>query len=141
MITTVLISLIIVISVLMVFIVLAQNPKGSGLSSQFGGSGATQIMGAARSGNVFEKITWGMVVAVFVLCFAVNMTLDTNTKAEGGYVSPNIEAADEKSGFTGAENNTPAAGQTQPNAGESVTPAAETTPDAKPAEDNGHGGM
>ncbi len=86
-----LIALVIIICVLMVFVVLAQNPKGSGLSSQFGGGGATQLMGAKRTSDFLERITWGMCVAVFVLCFGVNAILNNqgsnNQPAEEG--SPN----------------------------------------------------
>lgn len=88
-----LIVLVIIICILMVFVVLAQNPKGSGLSSQFGGSGATQLMGAKRTTDLLEKVTWGMCVAVFVLCFAANAILDNDRAAqvEEGYRSPNLE--------------------------------------------------
>lgn len=87
-----LIVLVIIICILMVFIVLAQNPKGSGLSSQFGGSGATQLMGAKRTTDLLEKVTWGMCIAVFVLCFAANAMLDNNQAAsQEGYSSPNLE--------------------------------------------------
>ncbi|MEM6298015.1 MAG: preprotein translocase subunit SecG [Bacteroidota bacterium] len=85
-----LIALVIIICVLMVFVVLAQNPKGSGLSSQFGGGGATQLMGAKRTSDFLERITWGMCVAVFLLCFGVNTILNnqrSNQPSEAG--SPN----------------------------------------------------
>lgn len=86
-----LIVLVIIICVLMVFVVLAQNPKGSGLSGQFGGSGATQLMGAKRTTDLLEKITWGMCVAVFVLCFAANAILDNQQVQQQGYQSPNLQ--------------------------------------------------
>ncbi|MGF1533566.1 MAG: preprotein translocase subunit SecG [Bernardetiaceae bacterium] len=87
-----LIVLVLIICVLMVFVILAQNPKGSGLSSQFGGSGATQLIGAKRTTDLLEKVTWGMCIAVFVLCFAANALLDqTATAAQQGYRSPNLE--------------------------------------------------
>jgi preprotein translocase subunit SecG len=81
---------IVIICVLLTLIVLAQNPKGSGLSSQFGGSGATQIMGAKRTTDVLEKITWGIGMAIFALCLLVNVNLGTGGNT-GGYVSPVID--------------------------------------------------
>ena len=45
-----LISIIIFICVLLVLVVLAQNPKGGGLSSQFGGS-TSQLMGVRFQGT------------------------------------------------------------------------------------------
>lgn len=81
---------IIVICVLLTLIILAQNPKGSGLSSQFGGSGATQIMGAKRTTDVLEKITWGMGMSIFVLCLLVNVNLGTGGNQDG-YKSPVLD--------------------------------------------------
>lgn len=81
---------IVVICFLLTVIVLAQNPKGSGLSSQFGGSGATQIMGAKRTTDVLEKITWGLGMAIFALCLLVNVNLGTGGNTEG-YKSPVLE--------------------------------------------------
>lgn len=62
---TVLIAL---ICLMLMFAVLIQNPKGGGLDSTFGGSGANQMFGAARSTDLIEKITWGLAIALFVLC-------------------------------------------------------------------------
>ncbi|TAF33794.1 MAG: preprotein translocase subunit SecG [Cytophagales bacterium] len=99
--TELIIILVVVASILLALMVLAQSPKGSGLSSQFGGSGATQLMGAKRTVDVIEKMTWGTVILIFILCFMANVTLDTN-KNPGGVQSPNMEAASEKSTATGA---------------------------------------
>ena len=55
---TALIVIIIITAVLLMLVVLAQNPKGGGLSSQFGGSGATQMMGVKKTGDFLEKATW-----------------------------------------------------------------------------------
>ena len=41
----VIIGLTILAALLLVLVVLAQNSKGGGLSSQFGGAGASQVMG------------------------------------------------------------------------------------------------
>ncbi|MCC5943945.1 MAG: preprotein translocase subunit SecG [Bernardetiaceae bacterium] len=88
-----LIILTVIISILMIFIVLMQNPKGSGISSQFGGAGATQMLGAKSSTNIFEKITWGMATAVFVLCIVANLLLENPANQSSGYISPNEKAA------------------------------------------------
>ena len=49
-------------------VVLIQNPKGGGIDSTFGGSGANQMLGAAKSTDFIEKLTWGLAIALFVLC-------------------------------------------------------------------------
>ena len=45
------ISLAIVSSILLVLVVLAQNSKGGGLTSQFGGSGASNLLGGAPTSS------------------------------------------------------------------------------------------
>jgi preprotein translocase subunit SecG len=64
---TVLIAL---ICVLLMAAVLIQNPKGGGVDSTFGGQSANQMFGAAKSTDFIEKITWGLAIALFVLCIA-----------------------------------------------------------------------
>jgi preprotein translocase subunit SecG len=61
------IILILISSVLLVLVILAQNSKGGGLSSQFGGSGASNMIGVKRTGDLLEKLTWGFAIALMVL--------------------------------------------------------------------------
>lgn len=89
-------GLILVISVLLVLIILAQNSKGGGLTSQFGGSSTSQIMGVKRTGDLLEKLTWGFAIAILALSLSANKLLDKRPVNQG-VVSPNIEAAQEKS--------------------------------------------
>ena len=60
--------LIALISVLLILAVLIQNPKGGGIDSTFGGSGANQMFGASRSTDLIEKLTWGLAAVLFALC-------------------------------------------------------------------------
>ncbi|MHC2992610.1 preprotein translocase subunit SecG, partial [Pontibacter sp. HJ8] len=73
-----LISIIVFICVLLILVVLAQNPKGGGLSSQFGGGGASQLMGVKRTGDLLEKLTWGFAIGLVVLTLATHMILDNS---------------------------------------------------------------
>ena len=57
-----------IICVLLMLVVLIQNPKGGGVDSTFGGSSANQMFGAAKSTDFIEKLTWGLAIALFVLC-------------------------------------------------------------------------
>ncbi len=57
--------LIIVLCVCLVFVILAQNPKGGGLSSTFGA--ANQFGGVKQVMDGIEKITWGLAIAIVVL--------------------------------------------------------------------------
>jgi preprotein translocase subunit SecG len=72
-----LISLAIFSSVLLVLVVLAQNSKGGGLSSQFGGSGASNLIGVKKTGDLLERLTWGFAIAIMVLALATNFTTPT----------------------------------------------------------------
>jgi len=65
-----LISLAIVSAILLVLVVLAQNSKGGGLSSQFGGSGASNLIGVKKTGEIFERLTWDFLIARIVFSFA-----------------------------------------------------------------------
>jgi len=69
-----LISLAIVSAVLLILVVLAQNSKGGGLSSQFGGSGASNLIGVKKTGDVLERLTWGFAVAIIIFSLATNFT-------------------------------------------------------------------
>ncbi len=75
-----LISLAIVSAILLVLVVLAQNSKGGGLSSQFGGSGASNLIGVKKTGDVLERLTWGFAIAIIVFSLATNFTTP-NTSA------------------------------------------------------------
>jgi len=67
---TVLIAL---VGFLLIATVLIQNPKGGGIDSTYGGQSATQMFGAARSTDFIEKLTWYLVIALFVLCIITSM--------------------------------------------------------------------
>ncbi len=123
--TTLIIILVVVASILLVLVVLAQSPKGSGLSSQFGASGATQLMGTKRTVDVLEKMTWGTVVVIFLLCFVANITLPDVKQNNGGLESPNMEAASEKSTATGGQQNLGGQGTATSGAATSAAPTSE----------------
>ncbi len=87
-----LISLIIIVSFLLVLVILAQNPKG-GLSSQFGGSGASNLIGVKKTTDLLENITWSLAIGLFVLSLSMNFLTDNTNQ---GFTSPNIERAQEQ---------------------------------------------
>ncbi|WP_017731678.1 preprotein translocase subunit SecG [Nafulsella turpanensis] len=86
--------LIVIIALLLMLVILAQNSKGGGLSSQFGGSGTSQLMGVKRTGDLLEKITWGLAIAMLALTLSTSFFIDGTR--EGGIVSPNIQRAQEQ---------------------------------------------
>jgi preprotein translocase subunit SecG len=58
--------LILIACVLMILVVLVQNSKGGGLASNF--SSSNQYMGVRKTADFLEKFTWGLAIAMLVLC-------------------------------------------------------------------------
>jgi preprotein translocase subunit SecG len=62
-----------VASVLLVLVVLAQNSKGGGLSSQFGGSAASNMIGVKKTGDLLERLTWAFAIAIMLFSLGTNL--------------------------------------------------------------------
>lgn len=71
---------IIIVCALLILVVLIQNSKGGGISSNF--SAANQIMGARRGTDFIEKATWTL--AILLLVFSL---LSAPKKAGSGEVT------------------------------------------------------
>ncbi len=71
---TLFVGLAIFASVLLVLVVLAQNSKGGGLSNQFGGSGASNLIGVKKTGDLLERLTWGFAISIMIFTLATNFT-------------------------------------------------------------------
>lgn len=95
---TFIISLTIVIAVLLILVVLSQNSKGGGLSSQFGGAGSSnQMIGVKRTTDLLEKLTWGFAIALIILTLSSSFLIDTQASQNDGIISPNIDRAQDRS--------------------------------------------
>ncbi len=75
--------LIALVAFLLMGAVLIQNPKGGGIDSTFGGGLGNQMLGAARSTDFIEKATWGLAIALFVLCLIASLMIG-NASSGGG---------------------------------------------------------
>jgi len=64
---------------MLVLVILAQNSKGGGLTSQFGGSGASNIMGVKKTGDLLERLTWGFVVAIMIIALGSSLVTPSAT--------------------------------------------------------------
>ncbi len=96
-------SIIIVLaSILLVGVVFIQNPKGGGLSSDFGA--AQQIGGVQKTNDFIDKTTWGLAAVVAVLSIVLTIRFSTDAP-----VDPAEAAATEQ-----APGQAPANGQSQP---------------------------
>jgi len=76
-----LVILAILVCVLLGLIVLIQNPKGGGLTSNF--SASSQLMGVQKTGDFLEKGTWVLAITLMVLALAINVTVKGGA-ARGG---------------------------------------------------------
>ena len=61
--------IILIACVALILFVLVQNPKGGGLNSEFGS--AVQLGGAKRATDILEKGTWGLAIAIAVICLGM----------------------------------------------------------------------
>ena len=74
------VALMVFFAVLLVIVVLAQNSKGGGLTSQFGGSAASNIIGVKQTGNILANLTWSFIVVIMALALSTNF-ITANTGA------------------------------------------------------------
>lgn len=68
-------SIIILASVLLILVVYIQNPKGGGLSSDFGA--AQQIGGVQKTNDFIDKATWTL--AGVIMVFSIILTVRSKT--------------------------------------------------------------
>ena len=69
MLTTIITGVILLASIILVFVVYIQNPKGGGLSSDFGS--AQQIGGVQKTNDFIDKTTWGLAAVIGILSIAL----------------------------------------------------------------------
>lgn len=103
---TVLVTFIVIAALLITLVVLAQNSKGGGLSNQFGGSGTSQIMGVKKTGDLLEKLTWGLAISIMVLSLTAHATLKDSVQ-NPGMSSPILEQAEQQTILPPANNTLP----------------------------------
>lgn len=69
--TVFLVILGVLLSIVLVLVILIQNPKGGGLSSGF--SSSNNIIGVKRTGDFLENGTWGIAIAIMAIAIIVNI--------------------------------------------------------------------
>jgi preprotein translocase subunit SecG len=70
----------IIVSVALIFVVLVQNPKGGGISSNFGAPG--QLGGVKRANDFIEKATWTLAGALGVLALVAVILVERPKKPQ-----------------------------------------------------------
>lgn len=81
----------IAVALVLILLVVIQNSKGGGLNSAFGGQGATQILGARRTNEFIEKLTWYFATGLAVLAFVTNVVGSAATSGDEGSNELKIE--------------------------------------------------
>ena len=71
--------LVVIICILLMLVVLIQNPKG-GLDSAF--STNNQVMGVRKTTDFLEKATWTLGIALIVLSIVSSATINRNDTAQ-----------------------------------------------------------
>lgn len=84
--------LIILTCILLVLVVLVQNPKGGGISS--GIIGSNQVMGVKKTTDFIEKLTWGLALTLVGLCLVAGLSLPKKEdRSVGSSMQEKIENA------------------------------------------------
>ncbi len=137
---TLFVIFILIAAVLMIGIVLIQESKGGGLSSNF--ASYNQIGGVRKTTDFIEKTTWGLAIAMVVIsiaCAYVAPQASTDTSVMEGVENPTAnpnnlpgfgasqtkQATDKGEAAKGEEKAAPAA--------QTAAPAAQPTAPAQPA--------
>ncbi len=92
---SIIVGLIIFVAVLLILVVLVQNSKGGGLSSQFGGNSSNQFMGVQKTNDLLEKVTWTLAISIVLLTMLSNLFISSSDSNIEG-LSPNIDRANEQ---------------------------------------------
>lgn len=80
--------LVFIIAVLLILVILVQNPKG-GLASNF--SSSNQVMGVRKTTDFLEKATWTLGIALIVLSIVSSATINRNDTAQIGTVESELQ--------------------------------------------------
>jgi preprotein translocase subunit SecG len=88
-----LLSIIIILaSILLIFVVFIQNPKGGGLSSDFGAS--SQLGGIQKTNDFIDKSTWTLAGVIMLL--SIVLTIQSTPKKQVVKETPTTEQGQNK---------------------------------------------
>jgi preprotein translocase subunit SecG len=122
--------LIILTSILLVLVILIQNPKGGGIAS--GIMGSNQLMGVKKTTDFIEKLTWGLALALVLFCLIASFSLPN--KEERNLGTSMQEQLDNNASAPQRKTQTiPSNPQGQPQPGQQTQPANPGQP-AQPAQ-------
>ena len=98
---TILTILILIASILLILVVLAQNGKGDGMASNF--VAGNQVLGVRQMADSLEKISWGLVTFILVMSIVTSIAI-SGSRQSGVDVTDQIETeAVEQPAFPGIQ--------------------------------------
>jgi len=71
--------LVVIASILLIAVVLIQNPKEGGLSAGFGAGFSQQVFGIQQTADVLEKATWSIMVFIAAMAIVMYFILPSQT--------------------------------------------------------------
>ncbi len=74
----IMLGVIMLVAVLLILIVLVQNPKGGGLSSSIAGGAGNAIGGVQSTNNFLDKATWVLAISLLALILLSSLTIPRN---------------------------------------------------------------
>lgn len=80
--------LVFIIAVLLIMVILVQNPKG-GLASNF--SSSNQVMGVRKTTDFLEKATWSLGIALIVLSLLSSATINRTATVQPDTVESELQ--------------------------------------------------
>ena len=80
--------LVFIIAVLLIMVILVQNPKG-GLASNF--SSSNQVMGVRKTTDFLEKATWSLGIALIVLSILSSATINRTPVVQAETVESELQ--------------------------------------------------
>lgn len=112
------VALSILLTILITLVILAQDGKGGGFTPS--AAGAAQVMGVKKTTDVLEKLTWGFIAAIILVCISTGF-ITGGEELEAGEIPTTVNMQKAKA--------------TAPRQAPATAPAAETP--AAPAADSG----
>lgn len=113
--------LITIVSLLLIIVIMIQNPKGGGLDSSLGGS--TNIGGVQNTNKFLDNSTWTLAIVLIVLILLSSISFSSGYSEDSKLLEGQTPTA------VPTTNTPPKAIETQP---ANTTPTAETTPATAP---------
>lgn len=121
---TIFLVLITIVSILLIIVIMIQNPKGGGLDSSLGGS--TSIGGVQNTNKFLDKSTWTLATALVILILVSSLSFNSGYSSDSKILDPNTPVtAPAVPAAAGAQNNQPAQESNTQQAPASDKPAAQ----------------